>query len=165
MKIGKDLEIVGNKSKMKMREHTKVMAKGKVQMITMGQWILQMMLHTIRNSSSLQLEPCNNQSTQKCKFLQLCVSVIVYIIMYIVGYNCTFQLVICFSIFSCSTVGQHPKKDIALNGNKTDTGIKKICIPAFIWRPTGGGLLNMAKPAQNLYFFDDFFKIFKKSVT
>jgi hypothetical protein len=36
MKIGKDLEIVGNKSKMKMREHTKVMAKGKVQMITMG---------------------------------------------------------------------------------------------------------------------------------
>jgi hypothetical protein len=36
MKIGKDLEIVGNKSKMKMGEHTKVMAKGKVQMITMG---------------------------------------------------------------------------------------------------------------------------------
>jgi hypothetical protein len=27
MKIGKDLEIVGNKSKMKMREHRKVMAK------------------------------------------------------------------------------------------------------------------------------------------
>jgi hypothetical protein len=36
MKIGKDLEIVGNKSKMKMREHKKVMAKGKVQMITTG---------------------------------------------------------------------------------------------------------------------------------
>ncbi len=36
MKIGKDLEIVGNKSKMKMREHRKVMAKWKVQMITMG---------------------------------------------------------------------------------------------------------------------------------
>jgi hypothetical protein len=36
MKIGKDLKIVGNKSKMKMKEHKKVMAKGKVQMTTMG---------------------------------------------------------------------------------------------------------------------------------
>jgi len=53
MKIGKDLKIVGNKSKMKMKKHKKVMAKGKVQMITMGYWILQMMLHIIRNSSSL----------------------------------------------------------------------------------------------------------------
>jgi hypothetical protein len=53
MKIGKDLKIVGNKSKMKMKKHKKVMVKGKVQMITMGYWILQMMLHIIRNSSSL----------------------------------------------------------------------------------------------------------------
>lgn len=53
MKIGKTLKIVGNKSKMKMKKHKKVMVKGKVQMITMGYWILQMMLHIIRNSSSL----------------------------------------------------------------------------------------------------------------
>jgi hypothetical protein len=43
-----------------------------------------------------------------------------------------------------------------------------FCIPAFIWRPTRGGLLNLAKPAQKLLsflFFAIFFQIFKESVT
>jgi hypothetical protein len=34
-----------------------------------------------------------------------------------------------------------------------------------IWRPTGEGVLNLAKPAQNLYFFGDLFQNFKESVT
>jgi hypothetical protein len=37
-----------------------------------------------------------------------------------------------------------------------------FCIPTFIWRPTGGGLLNLPKPAQNLYFVGDFFSKIKK---
>ncbi len=39
-----------------------------------------------------------------------------------------------------------------------------FCIPTFIWLPTGGGLLNLVKPAQNLYFFWQFFQNFKESV-
>ncbi len=34
-------------------------------------------------------------------------------------------------------------------------------IPAFIWRPTGGELLYLAKPAQNLYFYGHFYFIFQ----
>jgi len=37
-------------------------------------------------------------------------------------------------------------------------------MPTFTWWPTAGGLLNLAKPAQNLYFFWQF-KKFKKSAT
>jgi hypothetical protein len=44
----------------------------------------------------------------------------------------------------------------------TGKAIKKIKIPTFIWWPTDGGLLNMTKPAQNLYLFGDFFQNFKK---
>jgi hypothetical protein len=33
-----------------------------------------------------------------------------------------------------------------------------FCIPAFIWQPTRGGLLNLPKPAQNLYFIGDSFQ-------
>jgi hypothetical protein len=73
--------------------------------------------------------------------------------------------VILFSSFSCSTIGEHPKKDLALNGNRTGKAVDFFCIPAFIWRPTGEGLLNLAKPAQILYFFGDLFQIFKESVT
>jgi hypothetical protein len=55
-----------------------------------------------------------------------------------------------------------PKKDLALNGNRTGKGVDFFCIAAFIWRPTGGGCLNLAKPAQNLYFLDDFFSNFQR---
>jgi hypothetical protein len=47
----------------------------------------------------------------------------------------------------------------------TGKAVKKICIRAFIWRPTGGGLLNLPKPAQNLYFVGDSFQKLKKSAT
>jgi hypothetical protein len=50
-----------------------------------------------------------------------------------------------------------PLLDLALNGNRTDKAIEFFCILALIWRPTGGGLLNLAKPAQYLYFYGHFF--------
>jgi hypothetical protein len=37
-----------------------------------------------------------------------------------------------------------------------------LCNPVLIWRPTGGGLQNLANPVQNAYFFlANFFNIFK----
>jgi hypothetical protein len=43
----------------------------------------------------------------------------------------------------------------------TRQAVELFCIPAFIWRPTRGGLLNLAKPAQKLLFFGDFFSKFQ----
>jgi len=56
-------------------------------------------------------------------------------------------------------------KDLALNSNRTGKRVEFFSIPTFIWRPTWRGLLNLAKPAQKLYFFDDFFHNFKESTT
>ncbi len=72
-----------------------------------------------------------------------------------------------FQFSSCSTIGQHPKKDLALNGNRTGKARqqKYFCIPVFILRSTGERLLlNLAKPAQNLYFFWRFFFKFSKNL-
>jgi hypothetical protein len=46
-----------------------------------------------------------------------------------------------------------------------DKAVEFFCIPAFIWQPTGGGLLNLTKPAQNLYLFGNFKKKIKKFAT
>jgi hypothetical protein len=56
-------------------------------------------------------------------------------------------------------------KDLALNSNRTGKRVEFFSIPTFIWRPTWRGLLNLAKPAQKLYFFDNFFHNFKESTT
>ncbi len=67
--------------------------------------------------------------------------------------------------FLSSVIGQHPKKDFLINGNRTGGTVEIFCIPAFIWRLIGAELLNLANPTQNPYFlFSDFFQNFKESV-
>jgi hypothetical protein len=70
-----------------------------------------------------------------------------------------------FSIFSCNTIGWHPKKDLELIGNRTSKAIDLFCILVFIWQNIGGKFLNLATLARNFYFFGDFFQHFKECVT
>ncbi len=60
-------------------------------------------------------------------------------------------------LFEVALLAIIPKKDLALNGNRTDRTAEFFLVnPALFWRGKEAGLLNLANPVQYPYFFGDF---------